>query len=184
MGIQWQVRAVNRQVVLHQETDQFKARPCPGLCLPPEKAVVHNEQISPCLDREPNRGEGCIHCSGDPRHGSVVGGLEAVRSLVVIRNFPRAQQPVAVGDEVLQECLCHGRSQPETGWVGKAETNDSTPPDRTAAWEVRPGMKSFFKLCIEFRCRNSIVPLGWENRNEQHQRSFLGVEYTPGSKPV
>ena len=98
MSIQRQVRAVNGEVVLDQAAHQLVAFPGPRVGGPPEKPVMHQQQVRLGRRRQPDGRQARVHRRGDPGHRAAILDLQAVGGPVVILHLGRAQQPVAVAD--------------------------------------------------------------------------------------
>jgi hypothetical protein len=94
--VEWKMRAVNRQVVLNKETEQFATLACPRMGGGPEEPVMHQQQIGVRGDGEFHGREAGVHSRGDARDASAVFHLETIGRAVVILDFRDPQQPVAM----------------------------------------------------------------------------------------
>ena len=98
MSIQRQVRAINREVILEQAADQLVAFSGPRVGRPPEKPVMHQQQVGLGRHRQPDGRQGRVHRRCDPGDRAAILDLQAVGGPFVILHPGRAQQPVAVAD--------------------------------------------------------------------------------------
>jgi len=104
MRIQRQVRTINRQIVFHEQPEQFVFFARPRMRWRPEQSVMHNHQIRPGGDGEFHGGETGIHRRRNARDRAGVPGLQTVHRAVVIPIFSvrriRSQYPAMVASEV------------------------------------------------------------------------------------
>ena len=99
VGIQRQVRAVNREVMLYEAADQLVAFARPRVRRAPKEPVMHHQQVRFSRHRQPDGRERRVHGRGDPRYGPIILNLKAVGSALVILHLRRTQQAVAVANK-------------------------------------------------------------------------------------
>jgi len=91
MRIQWQMCAVDSEVVLNQRFDELKTMASPWVGFGPKEPMMDQEKICFCLNGEPYGRQRCIDRGSDASYFSVIGDLESVYGAIVIGNLVKAQ---------------------------------------------------------------------------------------------
>ena len=108
MKIERQVRTVNREIVFDQQPHQFITFPGPWMSGAPKKSVMNDEQICFRCDCQFYCGNTRVHCCGNFCDTAGIFHLQAIHRAVIIRNFARAKNFIAVRNNCFQWSFRHG----------------------------------------------------------------------------
>src|SRR6185295_2212880 len=98
--VEWQMGAVNGKIIFEQQSEQRVVRARPRLARVPKQAVVHDEQVGPRGDGQPDGGQAGVHGGGDARDGTAIFHLQPVERAVVVLDIGGAQRAVAIEDDL------------------------------------------------------------------------------------
>jgi len=99
MGIQREMRTVNRQIIFQQQPQELVTLSRPWVGRPPKKPMMDQQKISAGADRQTHSGKRGVHGGGNSSDRAVVFGLQSVDRPVVIFNLGSAQKLVAMADD-------------------------------------------------------------------------------------
>ena len=108
MRVERQVRTVNRQIIFQQQPQQFVFFARPRMRRAPEQSVMHDHQVRLRRDGQLHRRQAGIHRRRDARDHAAIFDLQTIRCTVVVFDFIRAQQTVAVLDDGGERDFRHG----------------------------------------------------------------------------
>jgi len=80
--------------------------------------MVHQEKVRSGRNGQSNGSEAGVDRGGNASHAAEVGHLQSVGSVIIILDFTRAQQAVAISDKLREGNICHERdkSRMAPGW--------------------------------------------------------------------
>ena len=121
MRVQRQMRAVDGEVVLEQQSQQFVSLACPRMRRSPKKSVMDNQEISVGANSQFDCGQRGIYGGGDAGDGAAIFDLQAVGGSIVIFYVGGTQHAIAMRDNRFQRRFCHWLMETECGGSAKRE---------------------------------------------------------------
>jgi len=101
------MRTIYRKIRFEQAVQKFIPFAGPRMRRPPEQAVVYQEEVRFGCNRQVYRGQAGVHRGGDTSYAPEICHLQPVGCSIVIVHFTRAQQAVAVTDQLAEGNVCH-----------------------------------------------------------------------------
>lgn len=96
MEVQWEMRAVNSQIMVEEQAQQFMPLAGPRMCGGPEQPMMNNEQVRLGCDGQANGSQAGIDSSSDAGNVTAVFHLQAVDGAVPILDLISTEESVAI----------------------------------------------------------------------------------------
>src|ERR1041385_2009724 len=152
MRVERQMGTVHREIIFNQPPQQLVTLAGPGMRWSPEQSVVHNEQVCVGGDREFDRRAARVHGGGDAANRAAIFPLQSVHRAVVVADFPRLQQLIAMTDNRGERSVLHGCMEPERRSRATGILRESGNPLNSFAesWvQLTDGERSVLHGCME-----------------------------------